>query len=528
MGATGMSDNRDQAVRDIFKGAGIVYIGLVLELLISFLAQLLAARHLNTADFGGITTGIALVNLGAIIGTIGLNEGLIRYLPRKKGEERTSLARAAFLIVIPFSLTLGILIALNASFIAANILGDASVTTSIRIFGATIPFASVLMLSIGAIRGQEIPRYRVYVENLLRPVLRFGLVIAAVIFGLGQAGFALAYAVPYAVGAGVAVLLLLRTFDTGLRSTSADAAVGGGTDTDTDTDTDYVQFIRYSLPMTVSRAASFVYRSADIFLLLYFLNAAAVGAYGVAYAAGRLVGMFSMAFNFLGAPIASKIEAASGADDMVTAHQPALRWLVILSIPAMVPLVLLPEPFITSLYRPRYAPGAGALAVLALAFAIDNVFNALGNLLRGLGKARPLAFNGFLAAVMNVALNIVLIPRYGIIGAAFATLASYLLMDALMTIELWYFVGSFPLSSSVISPAAVGIPLVSLAWLVRDIVPPSLPGLFAFGAVFTSVYFVVILVTLGFEPEEVMLIRSAEERFGLHLGPLEWVLERFS
>lgn len=511
-----MSD-RDQAIRDIFKGAGVVYAGLILEILISFLAQLLAARYLNTADFGGITTGVALVNLGAILGTIGLDEGLIRHLPRKTADERTSLARAAFLIVVPFSLTIGLLIALNASFIAANILGDASVSTSIRIFGATIPFASVLMLSIGGIRGQEISRYRVYIENLLRPTLRFGLVIAAVAFGLGQAGFALAYAVPYAVGAGVAVLLLLRTFDTGIRSSSDD-----------DVDADYAEFIRYSLPMTVSRAASFVYRSADIFLLLYFLNAGAVGAYGVAYAAGRLVGMFSMAFNFLGAPIASKIEAASGVDDMVTAHQPALRWLVILSIPAMAPLVLFPEPFITGLYRPRYAPGAGALAVLALAFAIDNVFNALGNLLRGLGKARPLAFNGFLAAVMNVALNIVLIPRYGIVGAALATFASYLLMDALMTIELWYFAGSFPLSSSVISPAAVGIPLVGLAWLARDLVPPSLPGLVAFGAVFASVYLVVILVTLGFEPEEVMLIRSAEERFGLDLGPLDWILDRFS
>lgn len=516
-----MSD-RDQAIRDIFKGAGVVYAGLILEILISFLAQLLAARYLNTADFGGITTGVALVNLGAILGTIGLDEGLIRHLPRKTADERTSLARAAFLIVVPFSLTIGLLIALNASFIAANVLGDASVTTSIRIFGATIPFASVLMLSIGGIRGQEISRYRVYIENLLRPTLRFGLVIAAVIFGLGQAGFALAYAVPYAVGAAVAVLLLLRTFDTSIRSTSADAAAEG------DADTDYAEFIRYSIPMTVSRAASFVYRSADIFLLLYFLNAGAVGAYGVAYAAGRLVGMFSMAFNFLGAPIASKIEAAAGVDDMVTAHQPALRWLVILSIPAMAPLVLFPEPFITGLYRPRYAPGAGALAVLALAFAIDNVFNALGNLLRGLGKARPLAFNGFLAAATNVALNIVLIPRYGIVGAALATFASYLLMDALMTVELWYFAGSFPLSSSVVSPAAVGIPLVGLAWLARDLVPPSLPGLVAFGAVFASVYLVVILVTLGFEPEEVMLIRSAEERFGLDLGPLDWVLERFS
>lgn len=512
-----MSDGHDQTIRDIFKGAGVVYAGLVLELLISFLAQVLAARYLNTADFGSITTGVALVNLGAILGAIGFDEGLVRYLPRQSDVSQVSLTRIAFLVTIPISLTLGVLVAVNASFIASTILDDPTVTTSVRIFGATIPFASVLMLSIGGIRGQEVSRYRVYIENLLRPTLRFGLIVAAVIFGLGQAGFALAYAVPYAVGALVAVVLLLRTFGVDIT----------GADTDGKS-VDVAEFVRYSLPMAVPRGANFVYRSADIFLILFFLNAGAVGAYGVAYAAGRLVGMFSMAFNFLGAPIASKVEASSGVDDMVTAHQPALRWLVILSFPAMAPLVLFPEPFITSVYRPRYTPGASALAVLALAFAIDNVFNALGNLLRGLGKARPLAINGFMAAVTNVGLNVVLIPEYGIVGAAFATLASYLLMDALMGVELWYYTGVFPLSYPVISPALVGIPLFGLAWLWRDAVPPSLPGLVAFGVVFATVYAVAVLVVLGLEPEEVMLIRSAEERFGFRLGPLEWVLKRFS
>ncbi|QLD86823.1 flippase [Natronomonas halophila] len=509
-----MSDDRNQAIRDIFKGAGVVYVGLVLELFISFLAQLLAARYLNTADFGSITAGVALLNLGAILGTMGLDEGLIRHLPRQSVVNRASLTRTAFLIAVPVSLTLGVLVAANASFIASNVLGDPTVTTSVRIFGATIPFASVLMLSIGGIRGQEVSRYRVYIENLLRPTLRFGLVVAAVIFGLGQAGFALAYAVPYAIGAAVAVVLLLRTFDVDIDAGSLSS--------------DTTEFVRYSLPMTASRAANFVYRSSDIFLLLFFLNAGAVGTYGVAYAAGQLVGMFSAAFNFLGAPIASKIESSSGVDDMVTAHQPALRWLVILSFPAMAPLILFPESFIVSIYRPRYASGAGALVVLALTFAIDNVFNALGNLLRGLGKARPLALNSIITGLTNIGLNVVLIPRYGILGAALATFASYLLLDFLMMVELWYFTGDFPLSYSVVSPALIGVPLVGLAWVGRGLVPPSLPGLVAFGAVFATIYIVSIIVILGLEPEEVMLIRSAQARFGLRLGPLEWILDRFS
>jgi O-antigen/teichoic acid export membrane protein len=278
--------------------------------------------------------------------------------------------------------------------------------------------------------------------------------------------------------------------------------------------------------MMVSRAASFVYRSIDVFLILYFLDAGAVGAYGVAYAAARLVGLFSMAFNFLGAPIASKVEAEAGVTDMVTSHQPALRWLVILSIPAMTPLVLFPETFITDVYRPRYAPGAAALVVLAFTFAVDNVFNALGNLLRGIGGSRALALDAVAGAVTNIALNLVLIPEYGIVGAAIATLAAYLLIDTLMALQLWHFTGTFPLSGPVVTPAIVGIPLVTVAWLARDVVPTSLLGLVFFGAMFALTYGIAVIVLLGFEPEELMLARSVEERFGFSLGPLDWVLQR--
>jgi len=510
-----MSDGRDQAVRDIFKGAGVVYAGLVLEVGISFLAQVLAARYLRTADFGGITVGVTLVNLGAILGTVGLDEGLTRYLPRYGSADRPPFARLAFLVTLPVSLALGVAVAANAEFISTTLLRDPSVTTSVRIFGATIPFASVLVLAIGGIRGQEVSRYRVYVENLLRPALRFGLVVAAVVLGLGQTGFALAYAVPYAVGAAVALLLLARTFEGSVAAGRVDRERGA-------------EVLRYSATLMVSRVANFLYRSVDVFLVLYFMGAGAVGTYGVAYAAARLVGLFSMAFNFLGAPISSRVEAETGVEDMVTAHQPALRWLVILSIPAMAPLLLFPEPFITAVYRPRYAAGAAAMVVLAVTFGVDNVFNAFGNLLRGMGASRSLALDAAIGAVANVALNLVLIPEYGIVGAAVATLAAYLLMDALKTAQLWYLTGRFPLSVPTVTPAVVGLPLLGLAYVLRDVVPTSLPGLVAFGAAFATVYLASVVVVLGFEPEEVMLVRSVEERFGVPLGPLDWVLRRFS
>jgi O-antigen/teichoic acid export membrane protein len=61
-----MSDT-DQAIRDVIKGAGVVYVGLFLELLIAFVAQVLAAQYLSVSGFGGLTTGTALLDIGSIV-----------------------------------------------------------------------------------------------------------------------------------------------------------------------------------------------------------------------------------------------------------------------------------------------------------------------------------------------------------------------------------------------------------------------------------------------------------------------------
>lgn len=504
---------RDQAIRDIVSGAGVIYVGLILQMAIAFLAQVLVARYLSVGDFGGITTGTAILNIGAILGTLGLSEGLTRYLPRINDDEKVSLVRVAFVVTVPVSLVLGIVCTLGAPYIASEIFGDASVTTSIRIFGAGIPFASVLMLAVGGIRGQEVPRYRVYLKNLLQPSVRFSLVIISVVYGLGQSGFALSYVIPYAVVGGIGIILLQQT----LPSYSPDRI----------TQDRISELWKYSLPMTVSKAASFVYRSADIFIILYFIGSEGVGSYGVAYAAARLVLLFNTAFNFLGAPIASRLESEEGVRGMVDSHQPLIRWLVIASATVLFPFVIFPSEFIGFVYRPRYTAGANALAVLALGFAVHNVLGTQGNLLRGLGESRVLAINGIIAAVTNVVLNIVLIPQYGITGAASATVMSYLLMDCLMTIELRWKANVSIISFRIVTPAILALPNFVIGLYTKNLVADNFSWIFLFCAIFASAYLSLVVVVTGFTAADMMLIRSVNEKLDLPTKSIVRLAEKF-
>lgn len=509
-----MSQRADQAIRDIVKGAGVVYLGLFLELVIAFVAQILAARYLSVSDFGGLTAGTALLDIGSIVGALGLASGLTRYFPRIGESEKRPLAGAAVVITLVTATVMGLAVVLNASFIATNVFGSPEVAVSVRVFGGAIPFAALLNVAVGGIRGQERSLYRVYVKNILHPIARFALVIAAVVYGLGQAGLASAYAAPYAMSAVVALLLLHRTLP---RSrASFDTAL-------------FSRVTRYSLPFTITGVSNFVYRSIDIFLILYFVGSFATGIYGVAYAAVKFMGMFSTAFNYLGSPIASKLESADGVDEAMRMFRSVARWLVIASVCALVPLAVFSTEFITLIYESRYASGGPVLTILAVGFAVKNVLSIHGPILQALGRSKLLSFNSAAAAVANLLLNVMLIPRFGIAGAAIATVLSFLLRDGLAVLEVRHDLEVIPLTWRAFQPVVLAVPLFGLLiTVVVPMVPTTIFWLLAVSGLFGVVYVSLTVVLFGISDTEVMLIRSIEEKYGRDFPPLDTVIDHFA
>lgn len=508
-----MSDT-NQAIRDVVKGAGVVYIGLFLELLIAFVAQVLAARYLSVSDFGGITTGTALLDVLSIAGGLGLAAGLTRYLPRVDDEEKRSLATTAVIATSVVSFTLGAVVSFNASFIAREVFGDVTVTSSIRIFGAAIPFAALLNTAIGGIRGQKQSLYQVYVKNFLHPVVRFLFVIGAITYGLDQSGLASAYAAPYVISAILALLLLYRSLPRSSFSLNNRLAKNVAS---------------YSLPFTITSVAGFVYRSIDIFLILHFLGSFAVGVYGVAYAATHFMRMFSTAFNFLGAPVASDLEHGGDVDEVIHIFQSLSRWLVIGSVCMLVPLGVFSGDFISIVYQSKYDSGQFTLTILAVGFAVGNVLGIHGPIIQALGYSRVLMLNSIAAAVSNIILNIILIPKFGISGAAVATVFAYLLRDGLATIEVRYYLGTTSIGWSTLGPTILSVPFLGGVSLF---IAPAIPGTFLWvlgiSGILTFLYGSGVLFMFGLSETEVMIIRSAEDKYNIRLGPLNTIIDILS
>lgn len=507
--------NLNKAIRDVVKGAGVIYTGLFLEYIIAFVVQILAARFLTTSEFGSVIAGTALIDIGAIVGTLGLGVGLTRNLPRYQSDaERLELAHAAFRIGLPLSILVGGAITLNANFIANRVFGDSSLAVSFRIFGAAVPFATILKLGVGGIRGQQCSRYRVYLKNFLQPVSRFALIIGAVTYGLGEIGVLAAYSIPYVL-AGVISLYLLRRVLPGF-------SVVGHTSVSTAS-----SLLRFSLPLSITNAFHFINRSADIFIILHLLDSGAVGVYGVVYGLSKLINMFSTAFNYLGMPISSELDSFGNGSEMLELNESILRWLVVASVPVLFPMLAYPADLIQFIYRPEYADGAVAFTILASGFAIHNVLSANTNILTAIGATKTLMLNKSVVASINIGLNLALVPRMGITGAAIATVASYVILDIAVVGEIYYYTDYFPLSREVVAPIIMAVPILAAGAGVASLFPVSIFYVALVSTVVSIAYLSSILIIFGLSREEIMIVRSIEDKYGLDFGPLDWFVRRF-
>lgn len=511
-----MDEELRQAYRDVARGAGVTSVGMVLEYLLAFVVQVIAATYLSLSDFGGIVTGTAIINVGLLIGSLGLATGVARYLPRTADRgERLAYVHSAFAVVLPLSVLVGAAVSLNAGFVAGEILGDPAVTDSVFVFGLAIPAAATLRVTLGSIRGQGISRYQVYVQNLLQPLSRFVLVVVATLWGLGQAGFAVAYALPYVLACGIA-LWLLRLALQGFHG--LDRPDYGKVE----------ELVVFSAPQSVASLAWFMVRSVDIFLIVAILGSGAVGVYGVAYGLAQVLLVVSTAFSFLGMPVSSSLDSSEDRTRLLRVNETLIRWLVVASVPAVFPFLVYPADLLRFIYRPAYAAGGAALAVLAIGFASHNVLSPAPSMLKSTGRTKLHMMNNVVAATFNLGLNLYLIPRYQLVGAAVATAFAYVAADLLGLVELKLLEGFTPVSRRTVAPAVLGVPVLYAGAIVAEYVPVDILSVLGLTVAVGVAYLLLFVVVVGFLPEEVMVAEETQDRFGIDVPFLDSILERFS
>lgn len=501
-------------IRTLFAGGSVVFVGELFGLGISFLSALVIGRLLGPEGYGAISLGTAALGTVSTVVLLGMHTGVGRYLPRYADpEHRRGVLVSAFQLVLPLSILAGGALVVFADPIAARVFGDPNVAPVLQVFGVAMPFASVEKLSIGGIQGVKRTIPKVLIENVTAHLTRLLAAVCLLWLGYRAGGVAWAYVLGHVAAAGLGLYYLARY--TPLFSRVKPVSM-------------HRELFMFSAPLIISAIMVKILADIDTFLLGYFVSTADVGVYNVLYPLATMLTVVLASFGFLFIPILSELHAEGSLDEMARIYQLVTKWIFMASLPIFVVIALFPELLIRYTFGLQYTEGALALAVLAVGFFAHAAIGPNYNTLTAMGHTRLIMFDNIGAVVLNVALNVVLIPTYSYLGAAVATVISYLLLNVAYSTQLYTRTGIHPFSASLFKPATVALVSIGGIYAIAStLVAISLPVAAFLFALFLSIHAVVILRFGGVEREEIVLVLDLEERLGVDLGPAKTLAKRF-
>lgn len=365
-------------------------------------------RALGPSGYGVVETITTLLTLatGALI--LGLDSGIAVLMPDQRTDaERARLVATAYAIVLLCAMAGAALFVIAGLTVGPGLLGPGP--------GALLPIAAVvcaltLVENIGLACLRNLARSGAYLTATLASglgVLAIGLPLVA--GGAGPAGAVAGMAGGAALGAVTAAAMLRRHVPGPVDGDRARA------------------LLRVGAPLLPASIAAWVVSVSDRLLLLRLDNLAEVGLYGAAARVALVPNLAISAFMLGWLPFALRIQRAAGAARLYAAGLS-----LFVAAGAIVTLLSVPlgEGVLRLVSGASFAP-AGRVIWLLVAGAV--AYGAYAMLNVGVMIVRRTAIIGLVtaaAAIVNVAANLVLIPRLGYLGAGIATLAAYLVSAA--------------------------------------------------------------------------------------------------
>ena len=514
-----MSEIVNQSLQKIAKGTGIVFIGTIIGLIIGFVGRVILIRFITQSEYGIYSLALVIISIFVTISTLGLATGSPRYIAYFRGKKEEGKVRgvisSSIKIASVASISFAVISFFISDFISASIFHTPELSTPLKIFSIAIPFTVLINVFVAIFRGFDRVDAKVYFQDILRPVLYLLFLIAVVLFGLSFLGVIYAYLASIAVTCVVFVRYIMKKPLPSTRS--------GGSATNPMTK----ELLFFSVPLLAVSMLMMVMSWTDTLMLGYFKTPDVVGVYNAALPLAHLLTTVIASVGFLYIPIISQLYSKNQMEEVERSYAISTKWCFMGTLPLFFILFLFPDVVLNLLFGSRYLGAAIVLQFLSLGFIFNSYFGLNYHTLLTTGKSKFLMQCFLISGVMNIALNIILIPTLGAVGAAIATASSFAVVEVIMTVKLYTTSGIHPFTNIYTRLTILSILLVSIFYVVKNLFAATFWTLLMFFSLFLLIYSLAILFTRTFDEEDIMMMLTIEKRLGIDLSSIKRFLKRF-
>ncbi|MHC3439800.1 flippase [Natrialbaceae archaeon A-gly3] len=388
--------------------------GRIIAAVASMVLVIILARLLDPNDYGLLFLSLSVLGVLKIFTRLGIAKSAARYVSEYKTSDPTQIRH-----IVKYSLKINIFLIL----LVCSIL-IISYEYIVLIIGVPelIPF---ILLGVFYLVSSTLKTYvRVVLQGfeaikstaVVHVLDRGGRLIFALLFvliGYGALGALLGYILSFAIATIVGfVILYFKYYKEHPPTVDSEAGLQR-------------QIVEYMLPLTATDTANKIEKEIDTLLVGFFLNPASVSFYVL----GKQVVTFAQipadSIGFTLSPTMGAEKAQGNVDQISRVFETVIVNTLLLYIPAAAGLILISDILVSTVFGSEYSGAIPVLQIFGLYIVLQAIVAITSNTLDYLGRARSRAIAKSITALLNLLLNIILIPRIGVIGAVIATLITH-------------------------------------------------------------------------------------------------------
>jgi len=267
--------------------------------------------------------------------------------------------------------------------------------------------ANIVSQQVGGIfRGLREVKPKIYFVDLMPRVLALGIFAVLAYQGAPILMYSTAYAMCFTASAVMSIFYLLRHY----------SLSGAWIPT-------HMALLAFSLPVLVQEIFFTSNSKLSVLILGIFVDPATVASYTVAQKIAARIPFINQGMLFIFLPILSGYMARKDTEAMRKIYARFTKWVILLALPGILLLLLFPVQ-VLALFGDKYRSSWSILILLTIAHSWSTFLGPAGPTIIAMGRVRMLMLFALLTAAVNVSLNVALIPAYGGLGSAIATVTA--------------------------------------------------------------------------------------------------------
>ncbi|PYJ43091.1 MAG: hypothetical protein DME86_03805 [Verrucomicrobia bacterium] len=388
----------------------------------------LVARLLGPAALGTFAVAWAMTDFISKIGIFGLDNAITTFIARSQAigdhaRSRVLFRLAVLLALVQSAVTAAIVIA------AIHLFGDQlrlprEMVSALAVVLCALPGIALYRVSTSISRGMKVMKHDIYSRGMTEPTATTLALLVALAIGFKNFAPEVAAIVGTAASGVVAVMLASRLFK---HVPMRHGAVSFYREAQ--------GLLSYAAPICAYQLLNTFILRLDVFMLGWFtgrapgVTLATVGVYSAVVDIASGLRKVNQAFNAIFAPVVAGMTVTGDQERAAHTYARLAQWMLWILLP-LVGAMVLSGGIILMIYGPAFRQGAAWLGIVGIACA-TTAFVSLGETVIMVQRPRLNLLNSSIACVVSVGANLWLIPRFGVMGAAFGILIPYVMQGVL-------------------------------------------------------------------------------------------------